>query len=294
MFNWIKSLFAQTPVPPKKEWATDDNSEELAATAEELKARFGSLVRPAVHLRATTTPGFSRLGGLPQLPANAEWPEWNGKPQAFLAQIDLAEIQAALPSFLPSSGHLYFFYDQDQSVWGSDPEDAGGWRVLYTPENASRCAERAAPLGLDEGFIYQPKHVSAHRIDVLPDTQSVPREDLDDDRDGDIYRELQAEPFCGMQRHQMFGYASPVQDDQMEEECQFASNGIVDSSNGYPDPRIAAIKAGTKDWKLLLQLETDDDTGWMWGDVGTLYFWIREQDAAQGDFSKVWMVFQCC
>ena len=40
--------------------------------------------------------------------------------------------------------------------------------------------------------------------------------------------------------------------------------------------------------------DTDDDTGWMWGDVGTLYFWIREQDARAGDFSRVWMVFQCC
>ncbi|MDR2512739.1 MAG: DUF1963 domain-containing protein [Puniceicoccales bacterium] len=46
-------------------------------------------------------------------------------------------------------------------------------------------------------------------------------------------------------------------------------------------------------WKLLLQLDSDDDTGWMWGDVGTVYFRIREQDARKADFSKVWMVFQC-
>ncbi len=48
------------------------------------------------------------------------------------------------------------------------------------------------------------------------------------------------------------------------------------------------------EWKLLLQLDTDDDTGWMWGDVGTLYFWVRESDARRRDFNKVWMVFQCC
>ena len=32
----------------------------------------------------------------------------------------------------------------------------------------------------------------------------------------------------------------------------------------------------------------------LWGDVGTVYFWVRESDARRGDFSKVWMVFQCC
>jgi uncharacterized protein YwqG len=44
---------------------------------------------------------------------------------------------------------------------------------------------------------------------------------------------------------------------------------------------------------LLLQLDTDDDAGMMWCDVGSLYFWIREQDARAGDFSKIWMILQC-
>jgi uncharacterized protein YwqG len=28
-------------------------------------------------------------------------------------------------------------------------------------------------------------------------------------------------------------------------------------------------------WRLLLQLDTDDAAGMKWGDVGTLYFWIK-------------------
>ena len=80
----------------------------------------------------------------------------------------------------------------------------------------------------------------------------------------------------------------------MEDECQLASHGIyVGDAEGHKDPRAPSLKAGAKDWKLLLQLDTDDDIGWMWGDVGTLYFWVREQDAQAGDFSRVWMVFQC-
>lgn len=94
--------------------------------------------------------------------------------------------------------------------------------------------------------------------------------------------------------NRMGGYPVPVQGDLMELECQLASNGIyVGDAKGYEDPRSAALRDGAADWRLLLQLDSDDDAGMMWGDVGRLYFWIREQDARAGDFSKVWMVLQC-
>jgi len=81
----------------------------------------------------------------------------------------------------------------------------------------------------------------------------------------------------------------------MELQCQLVSSGIyVGNAEGYQDPRVPGLRAGAAEWKLLLQLDTDEDIGWMWGDVGMLYFWVREADARRSDFSKVWMVFQCC
>jgi uncharacterized protein YwqG len=41
-----------------------------------------------------------------------------------------------------------------------------------------------------------------------------------------------------------------------------------------------------EDCRLLLQLDTDDDAGRMWGDVGALYFW--SQDARPRRVSTVW------
>lgn len=35
------------------------------------------------------------------------------------------------------------------------------------------------------------------------------------------------------------------------------------------------------------------DKDMMWGDVGRLYFWVREADARARDFSRTWMVLQC-
>jgi uncharacterized protein YwqG len=44
----------------------------------------------------------------------------------------------------------------------------------------------------------------------------------------------------------------------------------------------------------LLQVDTDDEAGWMWGDAGTLYYWIRRPDLLAGRFDRIWMIFECC
>jgi uncharacterized protein YwqG len=94
-------------------------------------------------------------------------------------------------------------------------------------------------------------------------------------------------------RHRMFGWPDLVQN-PMQLECQLAANGIyVGDSTGYRHPRVAELAPGAADWLLLLQLDTDDEIGWMWGDVGTLYYWIRRQDLPAGRFDRTWMIFQC-
>jgi hypothetical protein len=85
----------------------------------------------------------------------------------------------------------------------------------------------------------------------------------------------------GPTEHRLLGWPDIVQNAEMELECQRASAGI--------DWDWSA----TAEWRLLLQLASDDDAGMMWGDLGLLYFWIRERDLAARDFSRVWMIMQC-
>ncbi|MCX6850640.1 MAG: YwqG family protein [Verrucomicrobia bacterium] len=289
--HWLKRLLGLFG----GEASASNVSETEKADRASIIARFAALAQPAVLLAPHGAAGFSRLGGLPQMPADTAWPQYGGKPQAFLAQLDLAEVHSAMASSLPATGFLFFFYDQEQGVWGFDPKDAEGWQVVHTQADCRSLPERSAPEGLPEEFIYQRKPVQAERIELLPDTPRLPRAEFDWKRDGDAYTNYRQEVFGERTRHQVLGFPTPVQGDDMELECQLASNGIyVGGPEGYENPRVEELRAGASEWKLLLQLDTDDDTGWMWGDVGTLYFWMRESDMKAGDFSRAWMVFQCC
>ena len=80
----------------------------------------------------------------------------------------------------------------------------------------------------------------------------------------------------------------------MELECQLVTNGInCGDSNGYKDPRVKELEKEKNEWKLLLQIDSDDKTGMMWGDSGRLYYWIKQKDLESLNFDKSWIVLQC-
>jgi uncharacterized protein YwqG len=81
----------------------------------------------------------------------------------------------------------------------------------------------------------------------------------------------------------------------MELECQLASNGIdCGNPSSYQNEQIKNLEAGAKDWRLLLQIDTDDEgPGWMWGDVGRVYFWVKQHDLESLRFDDAWLILQC-
>lgn len=250
----------------------------------------------AIALSTSSGGQFSRIGGLPSLPDDVPWPEWKGKPLAFLCQLDLAEIPENCERHgLPTTGVLCFFYNQEQETWGFDPKDEGSWQVVYLANPPKGSAKRAAPPGLQEDCVYAEKPVSFTPVQTYPDWQDERVDSLNlTDRQGGQYTDICSKVFGDAPAHHLFGYPSPVQGNDMDLECQLVSHGLYcGNASGYQDPEAKELESGRSDWILLLQLDSDDFSGMMWGDCGMLYFWIRKQDLEAGRFDECWMILQC-
>jgi len=263
----------------------------------EFLARMRDGVRPCVRFETTGARSACFLGGAPSLPPHVEWPTWNGKPLAFLAQIDLAETSRHFaPDWAPREGRLLFFYDAAQSTWGFDPADRGSWAVIYTtePENESSLK----PLGLPDEGIYRRSDLAARRGESFPsfDRLGGPALEFDDDEFEIVEDGLEALALSveGNENHMLFGWPSPEQHDEMETMCQLVSNGVdCGGPENYDSEAAEKLTPGKVEWDLLLQLDSDEAPGMMWGDLGKLYFWVRREDARRVDFSSVWMILQC-
>ena len=254
----------------------------------------GKLVSPlaAPAIQFVPAPGETPcyFGGEPQLPAGVAWPEKAGRPLPFLASIDLPSVAAAIElEWLPRTGRLLFFYDVDEQPWGFDPKDRGGWTVLYEDERAAAASSTTTVKALPMRF------VSARRIASLPSYErpEISALGMSDDQ-SDALIELGESVYGGMPCHQMGGFPNPVQGDAMELECQLASNGMyAGEPSSYAEQRAKALADGAGDWRLLLQVDSDDSLDVMWGDAGIIYFFIREQDARARRFDCAWLVLQC-
>lgn len=246
--------------------------------------------------------GDSKLGGLPDLPRGAAWPAKDGRPLAFLAQIDLAAVpHPGGEPRLPREGLLSFFYLVWEERWGFDPHDRGCWQVLYssTRDGLVRTEAPKAAFAaeydpdLDEPF--QPCRVAFEVVTTYPELSDAAMQRDDGEEIMELYDETVGEGRSGESPlHHLLGHPYVVQN-PMELECQLASNGFnCGSELSEVEQEVAqSLEPGAADWTLLLQLDTDDAPGWMWGDMGVLYFWIRRQDLAGADFSNGWGILQC-
>lgn len=275
----FKKLFDKFKQPPSKPPAPEKPMRDLQALA-------SGLTQPAIHVTTEHNGGRSHFGGGPGLPEGVAWPEREGRRLEFLARISLPEVQQTLAmDWLPSEGALLFFYDLEEQPWGYESSDRGSWAVLHVPD-ADAEPEPGSPVPF--------RPIGFRRIESYP---SCEREDvealsLEDDED-DAYVELMESPFEGLPQHQIGGFPAPIQSDDMELQCQLA---VTDSMSNHPgaEARKAAIRSAAKEWRLLLQVDSDEDLGFSWGgNWGLLYFWVQAEPARAGDFRDVWLVLQC-
>jgi uncharacterized protein YwqG len=288
----------------------------------DLAAAWAAMLRPHVSLQAgedihddVTEPMSSKFGGLPDLPVGEPWPirlpyqypktrclpvsvnYEEEAPLTFLAQINLAEVgKYPLDLGLPSEGLLQFFYDAQIQPRGSDPCDVPGRRIIYVPAGTPTMRARH-PYGkpLMTRSITMSAGVSLPSWLALKQAvESV--SDYDEDFFKNAYWDFWEDEFEFQNPggSQIGGYPSEIQNDDMQQECQLVTNGLVwGDPTDCNSPLAAQLAPGKIDWKLLLQLAEEflgDNI--MWGDSGRVYFWSRHQDIAVRRFDKAWTILE--
>ncbi|WP_340646170.1 YwqG family protein [Phenylobacterium sp.] len=254
-----------------------------SATA--LRRELKALARPTLLLLPAEAAAFSKLGGAPDLEASAAWPTSTvtyrypkrdvTTSMGFVAQLDLAEVRAAGGSdWLPDQGRLYFFAEP----W------MGAALHVATPYDAQPLIVVPA---LPKGFPLPERRVAMTPATSYPDLEWLVEDLSELDIEGEALERLSAFPTAHMPtpEHRVGGHPSPIQSSDMELECE----RMLAAHEGR-EP--ADLRPRDSDWRLLLQVDTDDELKTRWGDGGRLYYWIREADARAGDFSKIQMVGQ--
>jgi uncharacterized protein YwqG len=237
-------------------------------------------------------PGASRLGGLPDLPANSVWPQWQGIPQSFIAQIRLEELQPYdTQKLLPPKGLLWFFYAAQQDVYGDDPSNKGAWQVLFA-DSVEQLQRLPVPAQLPQEARFKPcslSYATELTLAVQPELE-IPGLQWNNDEQkkyDTVFAAFHEQDDTSVPQHRMLGFADVLQDD-MRVQSQLNSNGITD----WDSSKAKRLAQEANEWQLLLQVDTDEQIGMHWASVGRLYYWIKGSNLRAGQVRTTWCVLQ--
>lgn len=242
--------------------------------------------------------GSSKMGGKPDMPADYQWPETTltekkhkslfsfkkteektvTKHLSFIAQINLAEIREYDPdSLLPEHGILYFFHFAGQdNIYDFKEEELS--KVLYVDDDLCSLQRVDYPADLDKHSKYRACRIHFGQQISFPSTASSVFDFPDDnEQDSDRFFDV----LDSLKHNKLLGYADDIQG-EMEQ-------SLFDDD----ETELEESKTNTDDWILLLQVDSNDETGMMWFDLGRLYFWISKNDLRNKRFDKCRCLLQC-
>ncbi len=255
-------------------------------------ARTESRPTGAVLLPTPGAESRSHFRGRPMLAANAQWPSGPNGALSFLVCIDFSELGqvAAGAHGMPSSGFLNVFYDTGGGDWSVATDGPSHWRLLFEtgearelPGDVDGAVEHSSVPMQFQVDKAQLEHSPRHRLGGSPEwLQSDQRAWLHfisgrylvDDAVARALREAGLEPDI---------LRTSDQNVLLRAAKALEAAGV--------DPSI--FDAGVSEWRLLLQLDSDESLSLEWGDAGRLYVMIPEPSLASCSFGDAWICWQC-
>ncbi|MGV0023524.1 YwqG family protein [Phormidesmis priestleyi] len=268
-----------------REDLTPDLRQLLDEHWEILEATIQPYAAIVLHPQPTLSLWQSKVGSVPYLPKNIEYPKGaDGQELQLLAQINFAEVPS-LPNF-PQAGILQFYIAPENELYGADLENLSAtdnFRVLYFSEIETDEAQ------LTTDFSFLPEFESP-----LLGSAALQFEKKFSPISGGDYR-----------FHDSLGkLLSEFHDDLIWEYADKVNDGVGHRIGGYP----GFTQADPREWKeayldhdcLLFQLDSEQVQNancfvdLMWGDTGIANFFIKSEALKKLDFSNVLFNWDCC
>lgn len=261
----------------------------------EFKAMMKSSIRIHLSKRAEEDIpiGASKIGGMPDLPIDATWPtDDQSDPLSFIAQINCREAcMLDEDHLLPTAGVLYFFYTGKQDAWGFNPNDINKFGIFYHNTSPDQLRRHEFPESLSIDARFGPNALNFTQDISFPPYETKKLDFLNYSELDELDQLLEVNEQVPINK--MLGYSDNIQG-LMELECELAGHGLrIEDYLGYEDNKRKQIDENLKSWRLLLQVDSNDEAGMMWGDAGRLYFWIKESDLKEHKFKNAWFSLQC-
>lgn len=259
--------------------------------------RFESLLKNTIRIYLSKQKekkisiGDSKIGGHPDFPKDMNWPtDKEANPLSFIAQINLRDCSHLdSENLLPKTGMLYFFYSAEQTAWGFDPKDEDKFKVIFYDGSLDALQRQKAPKTLKKQDIFYSNELRFVQEVSLPSLRSPLLDFLSESEKDNYFDTFEETPDV----NKLLGFADEIQN-EMELECELVTNGLYcGDTTGYEDPRAVELGKNKSHWRLLLQIDSNDEANMMWGDVGRLYFWIKKEDLLNKNFEKAWFILQC-
>lgn len=236
--------------------------------------------------------GKTHFGGVPDVPPEFKWPAYTdaelGETYSinFLMQLNCADfVEYDKDGLLPKEGLLSFFYDAEGQPWEGKNEEDGCIRVFWF-EKVGDLVPANVPEDLEEESQFPCLSVNMKTQASYPGWE-----------DYDLIRPNMSKE----KRYEYCEALEAVYDDESEEVSKLLGWANVIQGTMLRDcdemiyHTIRSDDVIIEDWQLLLQLSTVEygDFSLMFGDCGSVYFYIKKEDLADRNFDNVCLVLQC-